>query len=87
MLVESKSRKSDEEWQGRSCTNKTVVFPAHETAESAKQRGFSSAECGPGDYAIVKVDGIHASTLRGFAVERTTLEGSAARIAELEQLL
>ena len=73
VLVEGTSRKSDERWQGRSCTNKTVVFDAD-----------GPVACGPGDYVIVRVEGVHASTLQGVAVETTTLAASAAKISALE---
>ena len=38
-----------------------------------------------GDYVIVQVDGVHASTLRARAVEKTSLTQAEARIAQLQQ--
>lgn len=73
VLVEGTSKKSEEAWQGRTDTNKTVVFPS------------SDCECGPGDYVIVQVEGCHASTLQARAVERTSLTQAAARVAQLQQ--
>ena len=40
--------------------------------------------CGPGEYVIVRVEGVHASTLQGVAVETTTLAASAAKMSALE---
>jgi len=115
VLVEGVSKKSDRAWQGRTDTNKTVVFQAaaaaadsaaaavaadddlavagaeeeEGSAAAAGVAGFSgssgSVECGPGDYVIVEVEGLHASTLRGRAIERTTLAGSAQAIDAILQ--
>lgn len=75
MLVEGTSKKSEDAYQGRTDTNKTVVFPV----------AGSAVECGPGDYVIVQVESVQASTLQARAVERTKLQHAEARIAELKQ--
>lgn len=80
VLVEGTSKKSDDAWQGRTDTNKTVVFPASGGVRP-------SVECGPGDYVIVQVEHLHASTLQARALETTSLVEAEARIARLQQQL
>ncbi len=53
VLIESSSKKSDENWMGRSSQNKVVVFPK------------ANHNCKPGDYVQVKVDSCTQGTMMG----------------------
>ncbi|HZI53650.1 MAG TPA: MiaB/RimO family radical SAM methylthiotransferase [Chitinophagaceae bacterium] len=53
VLIESSSKKSDENWMGRSSQNKVVVFPK------------ANHNCKPGDYVHVKVDSCTQGTMMG----------------------
>ena len=76
VLVEGTSTKSEDAWQGCTDTNKTAVF---------SDGSDEGVECGPGDYVIVQVEGLHASTLQAWPVEKISLAGAEARIAQLQQ--
>ena len=66
VLLESISKKSDEEWVGRTDTNKKVVV------------GRADANVGPGDFVAVKVtQALSHNTLRGEAVARCGVEAFA----------
>ena len=56
VLIESSSKKSDENWMGRSSQNKVVVFPK------------ANHNCKPGDYVHVKVDSCTQGTMMGIIV-------------------
>jgi tRNA-2-methylthio-N6-dimethylallyladenosine synthase len=60
VLVEGTSKKSDEQFFGRTDTNKGVVFDREDYAK--------------GDYVKVRIDDCTSSTLLGTALEKTTLE-------------
>jgi tRNA-2-methylthio-N6-dimethylallyladenosine synthase len=53
VLIESSSKKSEENWMGRSSQNKVVVFPK------------ANHNCKPGDYVHVKVDSCTQGTMMG----------------------
>ena len=53
VLIEGSSKKSDENWMGRSSQNKVVVFPK------------ANHNCKPGDYVHVKVDSCTQGTMMG----------------------
>ncbi len=53
VLIEAKSKRSAEEWMGRSDDNKRVVFPK------------GTADLAPGDYAQVRITEATQATLRG----------------------
>ncbi|MEE9226014.1 MAG: tRNA (N6-isopentenyl adenosine(37)-C2)-methylthiotransferase MiaB [Bacteroidota bacterium] len=54
VLVEGRSRRSPDEYVGRTDTNRAVIFP--------------KAECNPGDYLRVRVERVNSATLFGFLV-------------------
>jgi tRNA-2-methylthio-N6-dimethylallyladenosine synthase len=53
VLIEGSSKKSDENWMGRSSHNKVVVFPK------------DNHDCKPGEYVHVKVDKCTQGTMMG----------------------
>ncbi|WP_022834969.1 tRNA (N6-isopentenyl adenosine(37)-C2)-methylthiotransferase MiaB [Salisaeta longa] len=63
VLVEGPSKKSDEQFFGRTDTNKGVVFDREDYQA--------------GDYVRVRIDDCTSSTLLGTALERTTLQEAA----------
>jgi tRNA-2-methylthio-N6-dimethylallyladenosine synthase len=63
VLVEGTSKKSDEQFFGRTDTNKGVVFDREDYEK--------------GDYVKVRIDDCTSSTLLGTALERTTLTEAA----------
>jgi tRNA-2-methylthio-N6-dimethylallyladenosine synthase len=63
VLIEGPSKKSDEEFFGRTDTNKGVVFPREDYAK--------------GQYVRVRIDDCTSSTLLGTALETTTLAEAA----------
>ena len=67
VLVEGTSKRSDEQFRGRTDTNHMVVFDRPE--------GLS-----PGDYAVVHVDDCTSATLLGSFVRATTLAEAAASV-------
>jgi tRNA-2-methylthio-N6-dimethylallyladenosine synthase len=56
VLIEGDSKRSDQEFKGRTSQNKMVNFP--------KQPGF-----GPGDYVVVKITDASSGSLRGTMVD------------------
>jgi tRNA-2-methylthio-N6-dimethylallyladenosine synthase len=56
VLVEGKSRKSDEFWAGRTDTNKVVIFPAND-------------EIKVGDYVKININRATSATLFGNVIE------------------
>lgn len=63
VLVEGPSKRSDEEWMGRTDTNKTVIFP--------------KGQYETGDYVKAEIYSVTSATLFGTIVDRA-LEASAA---------
>jgi tRNA-2-methylthio-N6-dimethylallyladenosine synthase len=63
VLVEGTSKKSDEQFFGRTDTNKGVVFDREDYEK--------------GDYVKVRIDDCTSSTLLGTAIEKTTLTEAA----------
>ena len=63
VLVEGTSKKSDDQFFGRTDTNKGVVFDREDYEK--------------GDYVRVRIDDCTSSTLLGTALEKTTLEEAA----------
>jgi len=63
VLIEGPSKKSDEEFFGRTDTNKGVVFPREDYEK--------------GQYVRVRIDDCTSSTLLGTALETTTLAEAA----------
>jgi tRNA-2-methylthio-N6-dimethylallyladenosine synthase len=63
VLVEGTSKKSDEQFFGRTDTNKGVVFDREDYEK--------------GDYVKVRIDDCTSSTLLGTALEKTTLTEAA----------
>jgi tRNA-2-methylthio-N6-dimethylallyladenosine synthase len=64
VLIEGSSKKSDEDWMGRSSQNKVVVFPK------------GNHNCEPGDYVRVKVDKCTQGTLMGEIVSVISFVGN-----------
>ncbi|PRP80919.1 hypothetical protein PROFUN_11360 [Planoprotostelium fungivorum] len=62
VLVEGRSRRSKEEWVGRSDTNKKVVFGDIQVQDRLSGQ---TREVKPGDFVIVKIDSVTSATLRG----------------------
>ncbi|CUU01729.1 tRNA-2-methylthio-N6-dimethylallyladenosine synthase [Candidatus Thermokryptus mobilis] len=56
VLVEGESKRSSEQWMGRTDTNKVVIFPKHESVK-------------PGDYVIVRINKANSATLFGDIVK------------------
>jgi tRNA-2-methylthio-N6-dimethylallyladenosine synthase len=56
VLVEGESKRSSEQWMGRTDTNKVVIFPKHEGIK-------------PGDYVIVRINKANSATLFGDIVK------------------
>jgi tRNA-2-methylthio-N6-dimethylallyladenosine synthase len=56
VLVEGESKRSPEQWMGRTDTNKVVIFPKHEGIK-------------PGDYVIVRINKANSATLFGDIVK------------------
>ena len=56
VLVEGESKRSSEQWMGRTDTNKVVIFPKHEGVK-------------PGDYVIVRINKANSATLFGDIVK------------------
>lgn len=53
VLIEGNSKRSEENWMGRNCQNKVIIFPKN------------GADLKPGDYAVVKVHDCTQATLFG----------------------
>jgi tRNA-2-methylthio-N6-dimethylallyladenosine synthase len=62
VLIEGDSKKSKEEWRGRSSQNKVVIFPK------------KGADLNKGDYARVKVNNCTGATLLGEAINDSNKE-------------
>ena len=69
VLVEGESKRSKEQWMGRTDTNKVVIFPKDERIK-------------PGDYIIVKINRVTSATLFGDIVrvvhEKNTEKNTSA---------
>jgi tRNA-2-methylthio-N6-dimethylallyladenosine synthase len=67
VLIEGKSKRSDQDWCGRNSRNKMVVFPGN---EGELVQGFSGTQgLSPGSYVNVKVHRTTKATLMGEVVE------------------
>jgi len=78
VLVESKSKKSDKEWKGRSDTNKKIIFPdcyvpeynqRNENIDSNKEPNIK-----PGDFIVVEIDRVSAVSLKGTPLSKSSLQ-------------
>jgi tRNA-2-methylthio-N6-dimethylallyladenosine synthase len=64
VLVEGESRRSPDEWQGRTDANKVVIFPKCSAA--------------PGSYINVTIERVNAATLFGMRTEKSDIMEAAA---------
>jgi len=72
LLLEGTSKKSDEEWQGRTDTGKKVMLPRRAVSEAIGRS--SEVELKVGDYVAVRVtESISAHTLRAEPIAKTTI--------------
>lgn len=64
VLVEGKSRRSDNQWVGRSDTNKKVVLECIQVKDRLHDNNVMR-DIVPGDFVIVKITSFTSATLRG----------------------
>ena len=78
VLVEGRSKRSDERMSGRTCTNKRVIVDGVDTAAEydvteGSQHGSPTVTMNSGDYVAVRIDRAGANTLYGTPLGRTEL--------------
>ena len=78
VLVEGRSKRSDERMSGRTCTNKRVIVDGVDTAAEydvteGSPHGSPTVTMNSGDYVAVRIDRAGANTLYGTPLGRTEL--------------
>ena len=78
VLVEGRSKRSDERMSGRTCTNKRVIVDGVDTAAEydvteGSQHSSPTVRMNSGDYVAVRIDRAGANTLYGTPLGRTEL--------------
>jgi tRNA A37 methylthiotransferase MiaB len=78
VLVEGRSKRSDERMSGRTCTNKRVIVDGVDTTAEydvthGSQHGSPTVTMNSGDYVAVRIDRAGANTLYGTPLGRTEL--------------
>nr|XP_019942631.1 PREDICTED: CDK5 regulatory subunit-associated protein 1 [Paralichthys olivaceus] len=81
VLVEGESKRSAEDLCGRTEGNVKVIFPKEDVSVQAAES--SAAPINAGDYVLVKISSANSQSLRGRALSRSSLRGSAKQCETL----
>uniref|UniRef100_A0A7S3D2G3 Uncharacterized protein n=1 Tax=Palpitomonas bilix TaxID=652834 RepID=A0A7S3D2G3_9EUKA len=73
VLIEGRSKRSENEWTGRTDTNRKVVFPKQAVASTLAGDASAKVDLQVGDFVLVQIESDTLTTLRGTALARTTI--------------